>query len=290
MNIRFVACLAGFSLVAVHAADTGIEFAGVMTAGGKTRIAVTDSSSKSTTWIEPGQEFKGYRIERYDAEEEAIYVTKAGERSRIGMVAARTPEEPAVQPASSEQVATAIRSNLLQLAAAARQYQIQHGVQSVSYTDLVGPGKLIKELKPVAGESYSTLTFGQNVTGVSVTTAGGSTVSVDLSPVATAGTSAAGNTTQANQSAFAASEPAGAPTGRTPSAPSFVTITRSTTPPEQLPPPEHTAAPQSHTIKSGETWEGISMTTGVPVSRLQSLNPGIGKDAPLPAGKAIRIR
>jgi hypothetical protein len=291
MNIRRAAFLAAVSLISLlDAAETGIEFAGVMTAGGKTRLALTDATNKSTTWVEPGQEFNGYTISRYDAKEEAIFVTKAGQETRIGMVAAKIPDAPAASTgdaASPQPIATAIRSNLQRLATAARQYQIQHGVNTVGYTDLVGPDKLIKELKPVAGENYSTLTFGQNVTGVSVTTANGSTISLELAPSAASKASSSGVATQVTQPPTV---PAGAPTGREATAPTSVTVTTRITPPDSSETAGQQAAAQSYTLKGGETWETISTATGVPVPRLRELNPTLVEGAPLPAGQTIRIR
>jgi LysM repeat protein len=184
----------------LHAAEPGIEFAGVLTAGGKTRIALTDTETKITTWVEPGSEFKGFNVARYDSKEEAVFLKKGGREIRLGLIAAKTPETPLAardNAASMQAAATSIRSNLRQLVSAARQYQIERGVNTVSYADLVGPDKLIKELKPVAGENYSTLTFGPNVMAVSVTTANGVTISLDLPPPAVAGAAAPAGATQA---------------------------------------------------------------------------------------------
>jgi hypothetical protein len=48
---------------------------------------------------------------------------------------------------------------------AAKKYYIQNKVDTVSYADLVGPGKLVAEISPVAGEDYTQLVFtnGQRV-------------------------------------------------------------------------------------------------------------------------------
>src|SRR5688572_1635356 len=187
MNIRHSALLVALSLSPIlDAAEPGIVFSGVMTAGGKTRIALTDPEKNVTTWVQPGEQFKGYTIARYDEKDEAVFLKKGTQETRIGLVAAKTPDTPAststaeTTAATQAAAAAAIRSNLRQLATAARQYQLAHNVSTVGYNDLVGPGKPIKELKPVAGENYSTLNFGPNVTGVSVTTANGTTISMDV--------------------------------------------------------------------------------------------------------------
>jgi hypothetical protein len=190
--MKFRRCgLTGFLALAalLRAAEPEIEFAGIITAEGKTRIALTDKSKKTTTWVQPGETFNGYTVARYEAKEEAVYLKKGGQETRLGLVASRTTES---KPAAAEEVfvpaaqasaiATSIRSNLRQLANAARQYQLERGVTSVGYADLVGPDKLVKELKPIAGENYTTLNFSPNVTTVSVSTSGGAIVSYDLPP------------------------------------------------------------------------------------------------------------
>src|ERR1043166_2988333 len=82
-----------FSLaVLVHAAESPVEFSGVMTAGGKTKIALTDTSTKTTTWVEPGQDFRGFSVTRYDPKEDAVFLKKGGHETRLALVASKTPE------------------------------------------------------------------------------------------------------------------------------------------------------------------------------------------------------
>lgn len=195
MKIRRAALFGVMIGTVLGAAESDIQFAGVVTAEGKTRIALTDKSAKSTTWVEPGQQFKDYTVARYDEKEEAVYLKKGGRETRLGLISPKATEpRPAVaeNPAAVAQaaaVATAIRSNLRQLANAARQVPADRGVNSVGYTDLVGPDKMIKELKPVAGENYSTINFGPSVTAVSVTTSSGAIVTYEI-PQANAAASA----------------------------------------------------------------------------------------------------
>ncbi|MGH7944471.1 MAG: hypothetical protein ACREF9_05630, partial [Opitutaceae bacterium] len=66
----------------------------MLTAGGKTRLALTDTEKKITSWIQPGDEFKGYTVARYDPKEEAVFLKKGGQETRIGLVAAKTTESP----------------------------------------------------------------------------------------------------------------------------------------------------------------------------------------------------
>jgi LysM repeat protein len=296
MNLRRTAFFVAVSAASLIAADTGIQFAGVLTAGGRTRLALTDTARKTTTWVEPGDEFNGYTIARYDPKEEAIFIKKNGQETRIGLVAAKIPETTLENPSdiapSREKTAAAIQSNLRQLATAARQYQLAHGLSAVSYADLVGPNKLIKELKPVAGENYSTLGFGQNVTAVSVTTADGTTVSFDLPPAPVIGSTNAAVAARPTPGADdatnvrGAKEPAPGATGATSTPPRAPT----SVPGQRIAPTGRQAASPTYTIQGGDTWETISAATGVPVPQLRELNPVILEGSSLPAGQTIRVR
>jgi LysM repeat protein len=291
MNISRAAILIALSSTAlVGATDTGIAFSGVLTAGGKTRIALTDTAKKTTTWVEPGAEFNGYTVARYDAKEEAVFLKKGGQETRLGLVAAKTPDaRPAAgpDPSTSAQATTvAIRSNLRTLAAAARQYQAERGVSTVSYTDLVGPDKPIKELKPVAGEDYSTLNFGPNVTAVSVTTANGATISFEMPPPASAAAVAG-----ANIPAPLPAAPSAATVGVASPAPAPAADAASANiPVEPLPATGRQPASPSYTIQGGDTWQKISEATGVPITQLKQLNPTILEGSPLPSGQTIKVR
>jgi LysM repeat protein len=294
MNIRHSALFIVLSLSPIlDAAEPGIVFSGVMTASGKTRIALTDPEKNVTTWVQPGEQFKGYTIARYDEKDEAVFLKKGTQETRIGLVAAKTPDTPASTStaeiaAATQATAAAIRSNLRQLATAARQYQLAHNVSTVGYNDLVGPGKPIKELKPVAGENYSTLNFGPNVTGVSVTTANGTTISMDVPSANTASTGAsaiadsanAATTTAPTGTVATASQPAAQATSTAPTSASV----------EVLTPTGRQPASPSYTIQGGDTWQKISEMTGVPVSQLKQLNPAILEGSALPAGQTIRVR
>jgi hypothetical protein len=177
-------------VAASFAAEIPIEFSGVLTAEGRTRIALTDTTKKATSWVEIGDSFGGYTVARYDPKEEAVFLKQGVQETRLGLVRARTTEArtPAADSSPgmlSPTTVNAIRSNLRLLAAAARQFQLERGVTSAGFGDLVGPDKRIKEMKPIAGENYSTLNFGPNVTAVSVTTSGGAIISLDLASVNT---------------------------------------------------------------------------------------------------------
>jgi LysM repeat protein len=295
--------------VLLRAADPAIEFSGVLTTGDKTRLALTDSSTKTTTWVEPGQNFKGYTVARYDAKEDAVYLRRGTQETRLALVSAKAPDasrSPATVATqaganAADSTAVAIRANLRLLASAARQYQEQRGVTTASYADLVGAGKIIRELRPVAGEDYSTLSFGPNVTGVNVTTSSGMTVALDLPTGATAPS----NVSIATRVSNSPTNPvATAGAAASPSTPSAIAGSTSTIPPvgsltvpdatspgsQALEPTGRPIASPTYMIQGGDTWQKVSERTGVPVQQLKQLNPSILDGAALPTGQAIRVR
>jgi LysM repeat protein len=179
---------------------------------------------------------------------------------------------------------------LRQLATAARQVQTQRGVSSVSYNDLVGPDKPINEIKPVAGENYSTLNFGQNVMAVSVTTANGTTVALDLSPTAVAGSATAPvatPTVPAVQApgvgphiAASTAEPTTSPTGASsPTSPvnqsDAANIATSSSP-----------SPTGFTSSAGPTATGSAVAPATaPTGSIQPVDPALPIDPVQPTGR-----
>lgn len=281
MNISRAAFFGAASFVAaLGAAEPDIEFTGVLTADGRTRIALTDKTQKTTSWVEPGDIFNGYTIDRYDAKEDAIYLKKGGHETRIGLIASKStqaikPAQAEPAPPSTQAMTASIQSNLRQLTGAARQYQLERGVTSVGYNDLVGPDKLIKELKPVAGENYSTLTFGPNVTAVSVTTSTGSIVTLEVPPAVVGSVSPT---------------PAASVVPASPGATAVPNPPHSAAPGETLPPLGRPSTGPSYLIRSGDTWQKVSESTGVSVPQLRQLNPTFLDGTTLPAGQTLRIR
>jgi hypothetical protein len=75
----------------------------------------------------------------------------------LGLMAAMAiPAFNKVRDTSQEKV---VQNNLRQLQAAAAQHMLETGRERAIYAELVGPGRYIRELKPVAGEDYSKLIF-----------------------------------------------------------------------------------------------------------------------------------
>ncbi|HTZ20731.1 MAG TPA: hypothetical protein VMC06_07605 [Opitutaceae bacterium] len=77
----------------------------------------------------------------------------------IGVMAAMA--IPAFQKVRQASQDKAITNNLRQLSAAADQYYLEKGVDSTTYSQLVGPDKYVKQIIPVAGENYRMLRFKQ---------------------------------------------------------------------------------------------------------------------------------
>ena len=315
---------------AISAPD--IVFSGVLTAEGKTHVALTDPVSNSTRWVQLGNEFGDYSVLRYDPKEDAVFLKKGSQEIRVPLALSKT-AEPSSATASTAQtdlsnaaeIATRVRTNLRQLAAAAQQYRQGNNVKTVSFNELVGPGKIIPQLTPVAGENYSTLNFGPDVTAVSVTTADGATIALELRPTTPPAGAVAGAETM--PAARPPATPTPAPTGQT----STGALTKTSVPPaaetpattggqpaavaghpaptmtppaSSAPPTPGPAAPgpdlsptptgrqapsPSYTIQGGDTLQSIAAANGVTVQQLQELNPTLHGSS-LQAGETIRIR
>ncbi len=75
----------------------------------------------------------------------------------VGVIAAMA--VPAYQKTRAAGQAAAIQNNLRMLAAAADRFYLDHGVDTATYDDLVGPDKPLKAITPVEGEDYHALDF-----------------------------------------------------------------------------------------------------------------------------------
>jgi LysM repeat protein len=331
MKIRgalFIATLG--LLVSLRAAEPKFEFSGVMTNEGKTRIALTDKTSGATTWVEPGEKYLGYSIDRYDAKEDAIFLKKDGSETRLSLIAAKTPAAANTNVAAAsatasatEAAANAIRANLRSLAGAARRYQLERGATNVTYADLVGPDKIIRELKPVAGESYANLAFGPTASALTVSMTDGTLVSVDIpaapvtpntsavasqpttpaTPAPATGAAASQPATLATPTTVAAVPPAPPPPSPTPAAAVPSTPAPAAIPSEPAPvnsayaqsesleaTGRPAATPSSYTTAANETWESVAQKNGVTVDQLKQLNPSVISASSLPEGRPLRIR
>lgn len=285
----FIAALG--AAVRLGAADAAVEFSGMLTNEGRTKLALTDKATGVTRWVEPGELFLGYTVARYDAEEEAVFLRKAGEETRLPLVAAKSPRDAATTAAAAgpadAAVANAVRANLRLLAGTARRYQLERGATTVTYADLVGPDKLIRELRPVAGENYGSLVFSPGATSLTVTLANGTPVSAELPPLpAQAGNPALAGATPAAPVTAPAAAAGASPAPPPPAAPPAVPVPGS----EPLQPTGRPPEGGTYTTPTGETWEEIAEKTGVPVPKLKELNSPLPSGSSLPAGQTIRLR
>ena len=77
MKIRHLVFLAVWPLAAV-AAESELEFAGVIVSSGKTLVSVRDPATGTATWVEVGQRYKGFTISGYDSKESKLVLIKNG--------------------------------------------------------------------------------------------------------------------------------------------------------------------------------------------------------------------
>ena len=96
----------------------------------------------------------------------------------VGLLAAMA--IPAFQKVRQASQQKAIVNNLRMFAAAAQQYMLETGSDHATYADIVGPGKYIKHITPVAGEDYTNLVVHVSDTELSVKTADGRVVNYRL--------------------------------------------------------------------------------------------------------------
>lgn len=299
------------SLGVLNGAEPPVVFSGMLTSEGKTYVALTDSSTKGTRWVRLGEEFNGYSVVRYDSQNDAVFLKKGSEEIRVPLALAKTAEPvqgavvtPTPVLANTAGIAAAVRSNLRQLATAAQELRTTLGVASVSYNDLVGPGKPIPQLTPVAGETYSTLNFGPDVTAIGVTTSDGATITLQLQPSGVPDNPAApalsGPVTASSAGPMGApSQTTAAPpasntpatTGKQPPPPAVSqnVAAQPTAADEKLPATGRQPPTPSYTIQGGDTLQSIATANGVSVQQLQELNPTLHGSSLRP-GETIRIR
>lgn len=87
---------------------------------------------------------------------------------------------PAFQKVRETSREKAVTNNLRQIASAAQQYFLEEGKNEVKVEDLIGPGKYIRSLEPVAGESYEGMVIRASDKEISITLGNGKVISVDL--------------------------------------------------------------------------------------------------------------
>jgi len=66
------------SLVSGFAAEPRFEFTGVAAAAGKTTVALVDSATGASQWVEVGKTFRGYAVTAFDVKGETVTLLKDG--------------------------------------------------------------------------------------------------------------------------------------------------------------------------------------------------------------------
>jgi LysM repeat protein len=177
--VKFRVALALVLVGRLSAAESQIEFTGVLATGDAVRVALRDASGTSS-WVKVGAAFSGYTLTSYDAATESVVLTHDGVTTRVKLSSPRPTAANAV--VAPPEIATAITQNLRQLAAAANQYYLENGRTTAVLADLVGETKYVRRLIPVAGEDYGVLQFDQGSPLLTVQTSQGYTVTLDRRP------------------------------------------------------------------------------------------------------------
>ncbi len=160
-----------------------LEFNGVLIDDSRTQVSLLDLQTGVARWVPVGGSFAGYTVTAYNPAKETIALSRIGLaiglnlRLKNAIILVVPPPTPWPQPSNPQRAAVA--ENLRLLAAAAQQYLADTGADSVSTEDLVGPGKIIPELTPAAGESYQGMVLTNDLSNLHITTADGTTVSSD---------------------------------------------------------------------------------------------------------------
>jgi len=134
-----------------------LEFDGILVEGGKTQVALLDLSTGVSKWVPVGGKFEGYVV-GYDSGHDAVSLTRPNStpfsiRLKDALILVTEPAGPWIQPSNAQRAL--VVANLQMLRAAAAQYLADNGMPASSLDDLVGTGRLLPELNPVAGESYT---------------------------------------------------------------------------------------------------------------------------------------
>jgi hypothetical protein len=176
------------TLVATPADD--LEFDGVLVCDGRTQLALLDRMTGLAKWVTVGGKFEGFVVGAYDPAKDTVSLTRVGAppisiRLKDAIILVTTPASPWLQPTNAERAAVA--ANLQQLAAAAAQYLTDTGIPATSLDELVGPGKLLPQLTPVAGESYNSVDLGGGTANFGVTMSDGTHIAADGTSIASDG-------------------------------------------------------------------------------------------------------
>ena len=98
-----------------EAADSAIVFSGVMSAHGRTLVALSDRTSAVSRWVAPGDEFAGYHLSAYDGTNEVVTLVRQQQVLRLSL------KKPHVQTAIAPEIAGMTRDRQLMIWARVRE-------------------------------------------------------------------------------------------------------------------------------------------------------------------------
>jgi hypothetical protein len=171
--------LAGCAVASGVAATPPIDFSGVLTLGPEVKVALADRDTGATQWVRVGDSFKGYIVGAFDSTTETVGLSKGALELRLPLKLAKILDSAASEGATASDVAQKIRGNLHGLAVAAARFFAETGRPQAVLADLVGPGKYLEVLRPVAGEDYGAVRLERAHGQLSLTTPEGEIVTFD---------------------------------------------------------------------------------------------------------------
>jgi hypothetical protein len=133
-----------------------IRFKGVVTDSQGTVLLLEEQSTGAWHWAHVGGRFLDYTIKTYEPATYTVVLERGRQECRLRLERGRVIDAPII-PSSVK--AELIKENLLLFKAAAVLLIRETSSRYITYDDLVGPGKYLEHLQPVAGEDYRGLTM-----------------------------------------------------------------------------------------------------------------------------------
>lgn len=113
--LLFLAAAVSVVRAAADGEDAAIVFSGVMSAHGRTLVALTDRTSSVSRWVAPGEEFAGYRLSKYDGASDAVTLVRNQQMLRLPL------KKSHVQAAAAPEIAAMTRERQLMVWARVRE-------------------------------------------------------------------------------------------------------------------------------------------------------------------------
>lgn len=168
-----VACV----LASAGTAATAVQLAGVLTHHGEYHLYLTTDAGAGGRWLRMGEAIVGFSLVDYDPVAEVATLRRDGRLLRVRLTDAG--RSASGEDSQAAEVA-AIQANLQLIFTAAEIHFREGRGGHVDLSDLVGAGKYLERIVPVAGEDYGALTVMKGeTTRLSITTKAGTIVSLD---------------------------------------------------------------------------------------------------------------